>query len=76
VQRDQQEAQQFWLALLDAVRHVTRCKQRRGTAGSDTGLQRAAMADRVLSELAGARSSVTLVIDDLHELNSPKHSLS
>jgi ATP/maltotriose-dependent transcriptional regulator MalT len=23
VQRDQQDAQQFWLALLDAVRHVT-----------------------------------------------------
>jgi LuxR family maltose regulon positive regulatory protein len=30
------------------------------------------MADRVLSELADARSSVTLVIDDLHELTSPE----
>ena len=29
------------------------------------------MVDRVLSELAGARGGVTLVIDDLHELNSP-----
>jgi LuxR family transcriptional regulator, maltose regulon positive regulatory protein len=31
-----------------------------------------AMVDRVLSELAEARGGVTLVIDDLHELNSPE----
>jgi len=30
------------------------------------------MADRVLSELADARGGITLVIDDLHELNSPE----
>ena len=30
------------------------------------------MVDRVLSELAGARGDITLVIDDLHELNSPE----
>ena len=30
------------------------------------------MADRVLSELADARSGVTLVVDDLHELTSPE----
>jgi LuxR family transcriptional regulator, maltose regulon positive regulatory protein len=30
------------------------------------------MVDRVLSELVDARSSVTLVIDDLHELTSPE----
>ena len=30
------------------------------------------MVERVLSELADARSSVTLVIDDLHELTSPE----
>ena len=29
------------------------------------------MVDRVLSELADARGDITLVIDDLHELNSP-----
>ncbi|HEV2253972.1 MAG TPA: LuxR C-terminal-related transcriptional regulator, partial [Streptosporangiaceae bacterium] len=31
-----------------------------------------AMVDRVLSELADARSNVTLVIEDLHELTSPE----
>ena len=30
------------------------------------------MVDRVLSELADARGGITLVIDDLHELNSPE----
>ena len=30
------------------------------------------MVDRVLSELADARGDITLVIDDLHELNSPE----
>ena len=30
------------------------------------------MAGRVLSELAGARGDITLVIDDLHELTSPE----
>ncbi len=30
------------------------------------------MVDRVLSELADARADITLVIDDLHELNSPE----
>ena len=72
VQRDQQDAQQFWLALLNAVR------QSPGTA-SDTELPTAtpdfngpAMVDRVLSELADARGELMLVIDDLHELNSPE----
>ena len=35
VQRDQHDAQQFWLALLDAVRQACGPNQPRGTAGSD-----------------------------------------
>src|SRR5689334_22362576 len=71
VQRDQHDAQQFWLALLGAVRQAT---------GADSGAEppvptpdfnAPAMADRVLSELADA-GGVTLVIDDLHELHSPE----
>ena len=41
VQRDQQDAQQFWLALLGAVRQATGTPAQRGAAGSDTRLQRA-----------------------------------
>ena len=35
VQRDQQDAQQFWLALLDAVRDAVGRDRPRGTAGGD-----------------------------------------
>ncbi len=72
VQRDQQDAQQFWLALLGAVRQAT------GTAGgaeppaATPEFNGRPMVDRMLSELAGARGGITLVIDDLHELNSPE----
>jgi LuxR family maltose regulon positive regulatory protein len=72
VQPGQHDAQLFWLALLDAVRQAV------GTAGdgeppaATPGFDAAAMADRVLSELADARGGLTLVIDDLHELSSPE----
>jgi LuxR family transcriptional regulator, maltose regulon positive regulatory protein len=72
VQRGEHDAQQFWLALLDAVRHA---------AGADSGVElppatpdfnAPAIAGRVLSELADAGGGITLVIDDLHELTSPE----
>jgi LuxR family maltose regulon positive regulatory protein len=71
VQRDQHDAQQFWLALLDAVRHSTGADSGAEPPAATPDFNAPAMADRVLSELADARSSVTLVIDDLHELTSP-----
>jgi LuxR family maltose regulon positive regulatory protein len=71
VQRDQQDAQQFWLALLDAVRHALATTGRAEPPAATPDFNPSAMVDRVLSELAGTRSSVTLVIDDLHELTAP-----
>jgi LuxR family transcriptional regulator, maltose regulon positive regulatory protein len=70
VQRDQQDAQQFWLALLGAVRQASGTARDKPPAGTPDFNGRA-MVDRVLSELAEARG-VTLVIDDLHELNCPE----
>jgi LuxR family maltose regulon positive regulatory protein len=72
VQRDQQDAQQFWLALLGAVRHVTGADSGTELPAATPDFNAPAMVDGVLSELAGARSNVTLVIDDLHELTSPE----
>jgi LuxR family maltose regulon positive regulatory protein len=72
VQRDQQDAQQFWLALLDAARHVTGANSGAERPAATPDFNGPAMVDRVLSQLAGARGSVTLVIDDLHELTSPE----
>ena len=72
VQRDQQDAQQFWLALLDAVRHATGANSGAELPAATPDFNAPAMVDRVLSELADARGGVTLVIDDLHELTSPE----
>jgi LuxR family maltose regulon positive regulatory protein len=72
VQRDQQDCQQFWLAVLSAIREAA------GTPGEDQQLagtpdfNDAAIADRVLSELAEHRDRTFLIIDDLHELTSPE----
>jgi LuxR family maltose regulon positive regulatory protein len=71
VQRDQHDAQQFWLALLDAIRHASATASRTEPPAATPDFNAPAMAGRVLSELADARGGVTLVIDDLHELTSP-----
>jgi LuxR family maltose regulon positive regulatory protein len=74
VQRDQHDAQQFWLALLGAVRHATGASSDAELPAATPDFNAPAMADRVLSELADAPHGVTLVIDDLHELHSPEAS--
>ena len=71
VRRDQRDAQDFWLALLDAVRHATGATSGAEPPAATPDFDASAMIDRVLSELADARGDITLVIDDLHELNSP-----
>ena len=72
VQRDQQDAQLFWLALLNAVRQASGTASRAEPPAATPDFNGQAMVDRVLSELADHRGRVILVIDDLHELNSPE----
>jgi LuxR family transcriptional regulator, maltose regulon positive regulatory protein len=72
VQRDQHDAQQFWLALLDAIRHASATAGRAEPPAATPDFNAPAMVDRTLSELAGAPSGFTLVIDDLHELTWPE----
>ena len=70
VRRDQQDSQQFWLAVLSAIRQAP------GTTGEGEQLaatpdfNEAAISERVLSELAAHHDRTFLVIDDLHELTS------
>ena len=71
VRRGQDDAQDFWLALLDAVRHASGATSGAEPPAATPDFDASAMIDRVLSELADARGDITLVIDDLHELNSP-----
>jgi LuxR family transcriptional regulator, maltose regulon positive regulatory protein len=72
VQRDQRDAQQFWLALLDAVRHATGANSGAEPPAATPEFNGHATVDRLLSELADAHGGITLVIDDLHELTSPE----
>ena len=72
VRRDQQDSQQFWLAVLSALRQAS------GTPGDGDQLaatpdfNEAAISERVLAELADHRDRTFLIIDDLHELTSPE----
>jgi LuxR family maltose regulon positive regulatory protein len=72
VQRDQHDAQQFWLALLNAVCQSlgTASETEPRTATPDFNVR--TLVDRMLSELAEHHGRLILVIDDVHELNSPE----
>ena len=70
VQRDQRDAQQFWLALLSSVRQASGVAGPAEPPAATPDFNGRAMVDRVRSELAGQRGLI-LVIDDLHELTSP-----
>jgi LuxR family transcriptional regulator, maltose regulon positive regulatory protein len=72
VQRDQHDAQQFWLALLGATRQATDANSGAEPPAATPEFNAPAMVGRVLSELADAHGDVTLVVDDLHELHSPE----
>jgi LuxR family maltose regulon positive regulatory protein len=72
VQRDQHDAQQFWLAVLDAIGHGSANADGAEPSAATPDFNAPAMVDRVLSLLADAQGGVTLVIDDLHELSSPE----
>jgi len=69
VPRDQQDAQQFWLAVLDAIRRTDAIADaRRQAAAPDFDGE--VIVDTVVWELAKAAGAVVLVIDDLQELSS------
>src|ERR1700722_8275805 len=72
VRRDQQDTQQFWLAVLSALRQAS---GRSGTGeqlAATPDFNEAAIADRVLAELAGHHDRTFLIMDDVHELVSPE----
>ena len=72
VRRDQHDAQEFWLALLDAVRNVCGAPGSAEPSAPTPDFNASAMVARVLAELADAGGDVVVVIDDLHELDSPQ----
>ncbi len=69
VRRDQQDSQQFWLAVLSAIRQVPGAPGDGEQLVATPDFNESAFGDRVLSELA-EHDRTFLVIDDLHELTS------
>jgi LuxR family transcriptional regulator, maltose regulon positive regulatory protein len=70
VDRDQQNAQRFWCAVLDAIRGPARSVDPETPPAPTAALDDDQVVDRVLSEVAEHVEPVVLIIDDLHELRS------
>ena len=72
VRRDQQDCQQFWLAVLSAIRDASGSPGEGEQLAATPNFNEAALARRVLAELAAHPGRTFLIIDDLHELTSPE----
>ena len=72
VQRDQRNSQQFWLAVLSAIRQAAGPPGEGEQLAATPDFNQEAVADRVHAELAEHRGRTFLIIDDLHELTSPE----
>jgi LuxR family transcriptional regulator, maltose regulon positive regulatory protein len=72
VRRDQQDSQQFWLAVLGAIRAASGAPGEGEQPAATPDFNEAAIVERVLAELAERGGRTFLVIDDLHELASPQ----
>jgi LuxR family maltose regulon positive regulatory protein len=70
VERDQQDAQRFWCAVLDAIRSPARSIDPETHPAPSAALDGDQGVERVLSEVAEQVEPVVLIIDDLHELRS------
>ena len=72
VQREQQDSQQFWMAILSAIRQAHGAPAEGEQLAATPGFNQGAILDRVSSELTQNRDRSFLIIDDLHELTSPE----
>jgi LuxR family maltose regulon positive regulatory protein len=70
VPRDQEDPQQFWLSLLDAIRQPLDTAAEPRTRTATPGFDGGTLVDTILAELTEQAGSVVLIIDDLHELVS------
>jgi LuxR family maltose regulon positive regulatory protein len=70
VERDQQNEQRFWCAVLDAIRSPARSIDSETPPALTAALDVDQVLDSVRSEVAEQVEPVVLIIDDLHELRS------
>ena len=71
VRRGEQDAQLFWLALVNAVRRASGTTSEAEPSAATPDFNLRTLVDRVLSALGELSGRFIMVIDDLHELNSP-----
>jgi LuxR family maltose regulon positive regulatory protein len=70
VDRDEHDVQQFWSAVLDALRGPAASIDPEIQPAASAGVDGNQLVDMVRSELAGPPGPVVLIVDDLHELRS------
>jgi LuxR family maltose regulon positive regulatory protein len=70
VDRDQQNAEPFWGAVLGAIRRPARSTEPETQLAETAALDGDQVVDAVVSELAEQVGPFVLIIDDLHELRS------
>jgi LuxR family maltose regulon positive regulatory protein len=70
VDRDEEDAERFWSAVLDAIRSPADWTDPQAQPAADAPLDADQLVDTVLSELTGQVEPIILIIDDLHELRS------
>jgi LuxR family maltose regulon positive regulatory protein len=70
VDRDEQDSQRFWSAVLDALRSRAASVDRERQPAASAGVDGNELADMVRSQLAEVLEPVVLIVDDLHELRS------
>jgi LuxR family maltose regulon positive regulatory protein len=70
VERDEQDAQRFWGAVLDAIRSPAHAIDPEAEPVATAALDGDQVVDSVVSEIAEQVEPVVLIIDDLHQLES------
>jgi LuxR family maltose regulon positive regulatory protein len=71
VERGERDAQRFWLSLIDAFAGVVDGGDLVSRVSPSPSFRGEAVVERLLSDLASLEEAPVLVIDDLHELESP-----
>ena len=70
VDHDEEDAQRFWSAVLDAIRRSTRSIDSQTQHAAAAAVSADQLVDTVVSELAERAGPIVLIIDDLQELKS------
>jgi LuxR family maltose regulon positive regulatory protein len=72
VEREERDAQRFWISVLDALRGTTAGSSLVRELTAAPGLDTGDIVERLLQDLGSLQERLWLVVDDVHELASPE----